>query len=674
MQQGRGVISFHQWKRKSYSLFAIIGKTIRIGVLAIVYVLSLSPLKAQMTTVEMLSKQDYQLDEVEVRAERTPLAISEVARMITIISKSEIEAAGYSSLNELLNQVSTIDMRQRGPGGIQADISINGGTFEQVLILLNGVNISDPQTGHFHMDIPVPLEAIERIEIISGSAARVLGPNAYSGAINIVTRTADHFVLNLNSQIGQYKLRKVGFYLADKWGPVSLGIASQYNSTAGYRENTDSKKGSVFITGTYIKKNQSFSAQAGMNKKAFGANSFYSPLFPDQYEETAALFSSLAWHHRGKIKGKQDFYLRYHEDEFHLFRYDSPAWYSGPNNHLSSVIGSHHNFWIDTRLGRTSFGADLRAEKLWSNVLGDPLEMADYKTHDKETILDFGGYRNHTSIFAEQRFGNKRFQISGGLLTHLISGSLSGLHVYPGLDISYRLLPDLKVFSSINRSLRLPSFTELFYKSPTHQGNAELMPETSWSYQAGVKLAKNGFSLNGSINSRWSENGIDWVRSRSSEVWESRNIMDIFSLSTDIRLVLNENLFRSFTKGLTMQFAYHYTNQIKEELNIDSKYLMDYLKHKINWQGTYVIAKHTLIRLNINWEDRAGEYTDWDAEGTAFQRAYDPYLVVDLNVKWNIKSLTLQLGINNLLDAEYADFGHIWQPGRWVTAGLGVKF
>ena len=666
-------ISFHQWNRKSYSLFSLLGKSIRIGVLAIVYVLNLAPLKAQSDTVEILQQQDYQLDEVEVRAERTPLALSEVARLLTVITKKEIQAAGARSIAELLDHISSVDVRQRGPEGIQSDISINGGSYEQVMILLNGINITDPQTGHFHMDIPVPLEAIERIEVISGSAARVLGPNSYSGAINIVTRLDDHRVLDLNAGLGQYKLGKAGIYGGNKWGRLKLASSAQYASTAGFVANTDSRNMSAFIHGEYQGDNQTISFQAGVNSKAFGANSFYTPLYPDQYEETGSVFSSLSWEKKGALKWKQDIYIRYHEDEFHLFRDTAPAWYSGPNNHLSGIFGSHHNFWFDSRLGRTSFGADLRMEKLWSSVLGDPLEMEHFKSVGDEIVLGFGGYRRHTSIFMEQRWGGKRFQISGGVLTHMVNGNSSGLHLYPGLDISYRIFPNLKVYSNFSRSLRLPSFTEMYYKSPIHRGNIGLLPETAWDYQAGLKYSKTNFSASSTLNIRWADNSIDWVRTDATELWETHNITDLFSWTTGFNLAINESAFSGIVDGLSMKFGYQYTNQEKGSSGMDSKYLLDYLKHKLNWKIIYHVHENILLGANVMFNDRAGKYTNWDVEGNVYQQQYEPFILVDMNVGWQIRKINLNFSVKNIFNVEYADFGHIWQPGRWGMVGVSYE-
>jgi len=154
--------------------------------------------------------QDVDLEELEVTAQAEPLVFSQIGRVITTISKQEIESAPVNDLAELLYFVQSVDIRQRGGFGIQADVSIRGGSFDQVLVLLNGIPISDPQTGHFNLNLPVDLSDIQKVEIIKGPAARVFGPNAFSGAINIITKAQDENSLSFRLNGGQKALYHYG--------------------------------------------------------------------------------------------------------------------------------------------------------------------------------------------------------------------------------------------------------------------------------------------------------------------------------------------------------------------------------------------------------------------------------------------------------------------------------
>jgi len=143
------------------------------------------------------------LNTVNVNAYRNKL-YSEMGRIVTVLDKQDIQRSAVQSIDQLLDYVAGVDIRQRGVNTTQADISIRGGSFDQVLVLLNGINITDPQTGHFNLDLPINISDVNRIEILQGSASRVLGPNAFSGAINIITDSYDSKKLNAEFTGGSY--------------------------------------------------------------------------------------------------------------------------------------------------------------------------------------------------------------------------------------------------------------------------------------------------------------------------------------------------------------------------------------------------------------------------------------------------------------------------------------
>src|ERR1035437_662256 len=199
------LFTFKRWGGKSYSLFNAIKREVRIGVLLAVYTTVAQPEFVFAQTDSTKVSKEYNLDEVEVSAQRTPVAFSQVARIASVISKEEIEAAPVQSIQDLLEYALSVDVRQRGPNGVQADISVRGGSFDQTLILLNGISISDPQTGHHSLNLPVSLQNIQRIEILEVPAARVFGPNAFSVAITIITTPEGPTQLKVDVSAGQHK-------------------------------------------------------------------------------------------------------------------------------------------------------------------------------------------------------------------------------------------------------------------------------------------------------------------------------------------------------------------------------------------------------------------------------------------------------------------------------------
>ena len=240
------------------------------------------------------------LEEVSVIGQRTPSVYDQVARKITVITKEEISSSPVSTIQDLLEYITSIDVRQRNVHGVQADVQIRGGSFDQVMILLNGVNISDHQTGHFNLDLPITLSSVERIEILHGSGSRIYGANAHKGVINIITAKN---LSNVTAEVsaGQYGLLNSSLAGNLSKGKFYNGLNVSRNVSDGFTSNTDYKLRNIFYQGGAYLKPLDVSWQTGLSNKAFGANNFYSPRFPEQFEETGTMYGSLNLASKGKI-------------------------------------------------------------------------------------------------------------------------------------------------------------------------------------------------------------------------------------------------------------------------------------------------------------------------------------------------------------------------------------
>src|SRR6056300_296258 len=229
------------------------------------------------------------LKEVVVSSGRIDVPLSENSRALVIIGKAEIKNAAATNLADLLQTVAGVDIRRRGAQGMQADLYIRGGSFDQTLLLIDGIKVDDPQTGHHTMNIALPIELIERIEIIKGPSARVFGQNAFTGAINIVTKK------NLE---GTGVATISGGSFGQKNGALSLNLSNEKvnhiihiskNTSEGYRHNTDFDNLNAFYKSDFKMGSGDYTFQTAFSDRAFGANGFYaSPAATEQYEETQA--------------------------------------------------------------------------------------------------------------------------------------------------------------------------------------------------------------------------------------------------------------------------------------------------------------------------------------------------------------------------------------------------
>ena len=660
---------FRKWGRKNYSLFSIIKKVVIISVLSVAYfsVVPVSAVVVSKDTTEI--KMQYDLDEVEVTASRVPVLFSQVARVLTVINAQEIERMPAESIQELLEYVAGVDIRQRGAEGVQADISIRGGTFDQVLILLNGINITDPQTGHHNLNLPVSLSQIERIEILEGPAARIYGPNAFSGAINIVTKIPESTSFGAEISAGSYN-----YYNTGVWGSFTKGKLNNYlavfrKSSGGYIENTDFRSSNAFYSGQHSSNVGNLFFQGGISEKGFGANSFYSPVYPNQYEKVQVLFGSVKLESLTIINLTPSFYWRSHSDKFMLFRSNAPEWYENHNYHNTDVWGGDLNSWFVWEGGKTSFGAGYRSESILSNVLGEPMEeRIDFAGTDK--FFTHHKSRKIWSAFAEHTVFGEKWRFSSGLLVNSISDRKAGIKFFPGFDFNYQLTEPVKLVASWNTSLRMPTFTDLYYKGPTNLGNPDLMPEISTSVEGGVKfstLALNGHAI---VFSRKGTNLIDWIKAEDDELWKAMNHTEIKSHGFELNVSWSPKIHS--TKLLPDKFglSYLFNQQQKMESPYLSYYVLDNLRHKLVASYSQRIMERVTFEVRAVYQDREGTFPFYDGEGYSYIYEYKPFLTLDAKSVFVFRKFNIFISANNMFNRQYYDIGNVIQPGRWIKAGI----
>ncbi|HMA87091.1 MAG TPA: TonB-dependent receptor plug domain-containing protein, partial [Desulfosalsimonadaceae bacterium] len=153
---------------------------------------------------EQAAERYHELDPVVVTGSHAPARLSEYGVSVSVITREDIAVLPADNFTDVLEHVNGVDVRQRGAGGVQTDIGIRGASFEQTLIMVDGVAISDPQTGHHNMNLPVTLSDIERIEVVKGPAARIYGPNAMGGVINIITRDVKENAIGGRAAYGEH--------------------------------------------------------------------------------------------------------------------------------------------------------------------------------------------------------------------------------------------------------------------------------------------------------------------------------------------------------------------------------------------------------------------------------------------------------------------------------------
>lgn len=647
-------------------------RVVVISVLATTYLLSSPAISFSVEKDTTETKLEFDLDEIEVSAQRSPALYSQVARIITVIERKEIEASPAQSVQNLLEYVAGVDVRQRGAEGVQADVSIRGGTFDQTLILLNGINITDPQTGHHNLNIPLSISQIERIEILEGSAARVYGPNAFSGAINIVTsqNNSNSAILSLNT--GSFGYLDGDLSGSFKTGKLQNTISFNKKRSDGYIENTDFDFSNVYYSNQLISTKGKFSFQTGFSKKGFGANSFYTPKYPNQFEETKSLITSVKWESDSKLHFTPVIYWRRHQDRFELFRENPPLWYKTHNYHLTNTYGANLNSWFQSKWGKSAIGIEFRSENILSNILGGAIE-SPVDVPGEEAQFTKSDSRNLVSAFFEHVYYSDNWTLSAGLLSNYIFESELGVNLFPGIDVSYRITPSFKLFSSYNTSLRMPTFTDLYYSGPTNIGNPDLNPEKTSTFEGGFKL-NSGF-----IQGYWigfyrkGTDIIDWVKSEQTEKWQSQNLTRLSSYGSEIRIQfkLKEKFGTNYPNQISLNYLFN--NLEKDEMDFISYYVLDHLKHKLTASINQTILKNFTADVKVLFQDREGSYTGFENGGWANEVDYEPFWIFDGKINYKWRNLNFYASVNNIFNVNYFDIGNVVQPGRWTKFGISYQ-
>ena len=664
----RKALRFHHFTRKGYALFACLGRVVTISVLSVATLTSASAaiddkgMTETVTTNDDQTDKEATLDDVEVTGSRAPLALGQAARMVTVLSREDIQAAPVQSINDLLKYAVGVDVRQRGPIGAQTDIGIRGSTSEQITILLNGINICDPQTGHNAFDFPCDIADIERIEILEGPAGRVYGTSSLVGAINIVTKDAGGKTADVRLEGGSFGYLSTAGRISGAIANSSL--SASYTRSDGYSRskagalNSDYSGGKVFYQGGYAHENLRLKWNAGLSTKGFGSNTFYSAKFDEQFEKTVKLFTALQGElTAGPLHLRPSIYWNRSHDRFELIRGSEEK--VPFNYHRTDVFGINLNSYFDWLLGRTAFGAEFRNEDIVSTNLGEPL--SDPFSHYK-----VGLNRSNLSLHLEHNILLKRFTLSAGFIAVKNTWNQMPFKVYPGIDASYRIGDNWKIYASYNSSLRMPSFTELYYSVGGHKADKYLKPEELHAIEGGVKFNTTHFSAKASVFHHHARNMIDWVMdTRETEpVWESVNHTKVNTTGLEASAILHSSLF-------TLHLAYCYLHQDKDtEDYLQSQYSLEYLRHKLTASLLLHLMKRLDLSVNYRFQDRMGSYTTVDGE----VKNYHPYSVVDARLSWNADTYSIYIETNNLTSKRYVDYGNVPQPGCWVMAGARYHF
>ncbi|MDA9057410.1 TonB-dependent receptor [Flavobacteriaceae bacterium] len=577
------------------------------------------------------------LDSITITSTAIELPFKKNSRTITIISSEVIKQSPATNLAELLQQEAGIDVRRQGVNGMQADLYIRGGSFDQTLLLIDGIKVEDPQTGHHTLNMALPLEVIERVEIIKGPAARVFGQNAFTGAINIVTKSNAEAVNSVGYKTGSYNQQQASGTLGTNLGNTTFIGHASLNTSDGYRHNTDFENQNYFVKGRFNANANPIDVIGYFAKRDFGANQFYAvESGSDQYEETqSSLVGASTKFKTENFKITPRIYWKRTQDMY-LYVREDPSVYR--NLHLSNKVGVQVNASYTSNAGITGFGIDAAKVFMTSTNLGE-----------RDRLM--------ANLFVEHRFSlaDNTLDITPGVSVNYFSDFK--FHAFPGVDIGYAINDAFKVYANVGYTYRVPTYTDLYYVGRTDLGNANLEPEKALSEEIGLKYFGANFNAYVAVFNRSSDNLIDYTKENVDDKWLATNLKSLTSTGAELNL---SSRFKSglYTQNISLGYTYldENLNDIKTAY---SKYVLNALTHHFTATVRSQFLKNVSQSIVYKFAERAS--------GSS-------YSVVDVQASLSISDLEFSIIGNNIFNTEYVETGFVPMPKGNVLIGVNYAF
>ena len=594
-------------------------------------------LVATSSIIAQQTQTRQELDTVLIKSTRIDIPFKENARTIQIITADIIKKSAATNVAELLQQVAGVDIRRRGTAGSQADLYIRGGGFDQTLLLIDGIKMDDAQTGHHTLNAALPIEVIERIEIVKGPAARIFGQNAFTGAINIVTKKKLNSTVSANIEAGSFGQLNGSVTFGKETENTTIIAHIGTLTSDGYRINSDYENYNYFFKGTFNKQKQPINVIATFFDRKFGAQNFYTPpsFGLNEYEETQnSLLGISTTFQSEKFKITPRLYWRRGQDIFLLQR-DNPSFYR--NLHITNKVGAEANASYTSSLGITGFGLDISRVSISSNNLGD---------------------RNRTmvNLFLEHRFKTGNFDITPGVAVTYFSDFK--FHAFPGLDIGYKVSDNLRAYGNIGYTYRIPTYTDLYYNDSSTTGNPNLKPEEALAQELGLKYNTNNFYATVSVFNRDADNLIDFIRPNTTATkFEATNIAEVNTKGFEFDANYTFKI-KDYNQSLAVGYTFLEDN-IKDQDRDLSRYRLNTLKHHFTTRLRTQLFKN--VSQNIIYKH--AERTDGQS-----------YNVWDASIIFNFNKFDFTVTANNIFNAEFIETGFVPMPESNVLFGLRYSF
>jgi len=553
-----------------------------------------------------------------------PLSLDEIDRAVMVLPVRH-QSLVFNSLADVLRLDPSIDLEARAPDGVQNDLSIRGSGSSQTLVLLNGMRIDDAQSGHHNMDIPLPLDAISRVEVLQGSGSTMYGSDAVGGAINLITEPPDTTELVLRTAVGNFGINEQQGSLSGAFGKLTEQLSFSRDFSTGFIPDRDYRDLQLASTTHFASAWGATDLTLAYMDHPFGADQFYGN-YPS-WEDTKTWF--LAVQQAIGKKTTASFAYRRHSDLFVLIR-DNPSVYTNHHHDEGYQAAVRRNEDVATNI-EVHYGVEGLHESIVSNNLGDHSRSrgAAY------VALDFRALKRFSLSIAAREEIYRAFSAE----------------FCPTIAGGYWLSPHVKLRASVSRAFRVANYTELYYSDPANIGNPNLRPERAWNYEGGIDWNPaarwHGYFT---LFERRERDDIDYYRASPKDLWQAVNIdtLNFTGAETGLRYAVSNSQ--------SLDFRYSWLHGDEGSLPIgQTKYAFYYPIHSgiVAWQGS--LPCHITLRARIGVLDRL-------AEGS--------YALVDVDAAYTRGVVHPFIRLSNLSNTSYTEVQGVVMPGRTVIGGL----
>lgn len=570
-----------------------------------------------------------QSETMVVLGSATPVPLAESPRAVVVLPLQGQKLAADSPLDSL-RQDSSLFLEQRGAGGAQADISLRGGSFAQTLVLLNGFRINDSQTAHHDLDLPVPLDAMDQIQVLEGAGSTLHGVDALSGVVDFMTAAPDHDSLRVRAGVGNFGENEQSFIVTATRRSLSGRVTGSRNFSTGFMTDRDYRNEDASVETWAASRLGVTDLLFAGSDRVFGANQFYGN-YPS-WERTKGWFASARQELGSHTMAA--FGYRRHTDEFILVR-DHPTIYE--NNHMDgSWQGNLRYTHGIARSAEILMGLEADGDSIMSNNLGD------HARNRGAGYVDF-----------DLRPPARRWSLAAGLREEVFSGGIPAVWS-PQLAGSLHVAQSLKLRVSGGYGFRIPTYTDLYYSDPTTIGDPNLQPESAWSGDGGadwnpspkLTLAGTGFYTR-------EHDAIDYVRATSTAQWQATNLSGLHFVGVEATATWMP------VRSQTVRIAWTALHGAQSALHgLQSEYIFNYPVQNVMATWTMAAAHQWMMTNTVQIAQRYQQsaYPVWGATLTHDAGRLRPYL-----------------RLSNLSNTGYQEISGVNMPGRSIVAGFALQ-